>query len=160
MEEYVVSDGVAPLPRRAVAWWAVRIRARLRRGKLEEALAGGVEPWASSALLVRAAELTSPAMRHKLAGSIDALIALAEHGRLISSSVPIPRRAVLAERHALEDLATRLRDPAPVGVAGLALLARLLWQGSGPFYDGGQEAIRDAVARCSDRLEPAPSTRP
>jgi hypothetical protein len=158
-EEGVSAEVVASLPRRRVAWRAIRIRARLRRRKLDEALAAGADPWTSSDLLVRAAQLTSRAMRRKLAGSIDALITLAERDRRVAASVPIPRSAVLAERDALEALAVRLRDPAPVGVAGVALLTVLLWQGTGPFYDGGQEAISDAVVRCSDRLEPTASAR-
>jgi hypothetical protein len=156
-EQAEIARGVASLPRGRVAWRAAGVRARLRRRKLDEALAGGAEPWTSSELVARARELTSPTTRHRLAGSIDALIVLAEHGRLNSPSVPIPRRAVLAKRDALAALATRLRDPAPVGVAGLARLAGLLCHGSIPLYDSAasDEAIRDAIAACLQLLEPA-----
>jgi hypothetical protein len=156
-EDAVIAHAVASLPRRRVAWRAARIRARLRRRKLDEALAGGVDPWTSSELVARATQVTSPTTRHRLAGSVDALIVLAEHGGLNSPSVPIPRRAVLAKRDALAALAMRLRDPAPVGVAGLARLAGLLWDGSSPLYDSAasDEAIRDAIAGCLELLEPA-----
>ncbi len=160
-EPAAFAHGVASLPRHRVAWRAARVRARLRRRKLDEALARGAAPWTSGELVARATALTSPTTRHRLAGSIDALIVLAEHGHVNSPSVPIPRRAVLAERDALAALATRLRDPAPVGVAGLARLAGLLCHGSSPLYDGAasDEAIRDAITGCLELLEPASPAR-
>jgi hypothetical protein len=147
----------APLPRRAVARRAAGLRAWLRQDQLDEALADGADPWTSGELMMRAAELTSPTTRHKLAGSIDALVALAEQGPPVSRLVSIRRSAVLAERDTLAALATRLRAPAPVSVTCVALLARLLWQGAGPLYDhaGGDEAIHDEFASCFERLEPA-----
>ena len=107
--------------------------------------------------MVRAAELTSPATRHKLAGSIDALITLAEHGPQRLPEISIAHRDVLDQRDAFCALAARLRDPAPAGVPGLALLAELLWQGSSPVYDSPAQrgAIAAAVARCLALMEPA-----
>jgi hypothetical protein len=148
---------IAPLPRRAVARRAAGLRAWLRQDQLDEALADGADPWTSGELMIRAAELTSPTTRHKLASSIDALVALAEQGPPVSRLVSIRRSAVLAERDTLAALATRLRAPAPVSVTCVALLARLLWQGAGPLYDhaGGDDAIHHEFARCFERLEPA-----
>jgi hypothetical protein len=61
----------------------------------------------------------------------------------------------------LAALATRLRDAAPVGVAGLARLAGLLCHGSSPLYDSAasDEAIHDAIGGCLEQLEPASPAR-
>jgi hypothetical protein len=152
----VTPQAIGGLPRRGVARTVAKVRARLRRKQLSRALAAGVEPWTSGPLMARAAELTSPSTRHKLAGSIDALIELAERGGSCRPGVPVARREVLAEREAFLALATRLRDPAPAGVAGLALLAELLRPRRGPLYEcrARPGAVAEVVGRCLVLLEP------
>jgi hypothetical protein len=156
-EAKVPPDAGTLLPRGAVARTVAKVRAHLRREQLDRALAAGVEPWMSGPLMTRAAKLTSPSTRHKLAGSIDALLVLAGHGGRPIAEVSIAHREVLDQREAFCALAARLRDPAPAGVAGLALLAELLWQGSSPVYDRHSEpgAVAAALGRCLALIEPA-----
>ena len=135
------------------------MRASVRRGALEDALAQGENPWGNAELMLCAAELTSLATRDKLAGAIDGLLRLAEQGRSLSPYVRLQRRAVLAERETLSHVAERLRGPAPVSVAGVALVARLLSARSSPLFDGddsrARAAIHDTVTRCWQALTPA-----
>jgi hypothetical protein len=149
--------GIGDVARGPLARTAPSIRARLWRERLDRAQAAGAAPWSSELLLTRAAELTSPSTRSRLAGSIDALVGLAEHGAQPIAEIRIAHREVLARRDAFRALARRLRDPAPVGVAGLASLAELLWRDSSPVYDRhiGPGAVEEALRRCLALIEPA-----
>ena len=155
---------VASFPRRRVSWQVSRVRARLRRGVLQEALADGENPWETPELMLCAADLTSQTTRHKLAWAVDGLLRLAEQGRSVSPYVRLQRRAVLEERETLSEVAEQLRAPAPVSVAGVALVARFLSAPSSPLFDSDDEraraAIHDTVTRCSRALTPACPTPP
>ena len=104
-----------------------------------------------------AAELTSLPTRRALAQSIGGLLRLAEHGAYASPYARLRRSAVLAERETLADLANALRAPAPLSVRGIALLARLLDDPSGPLFYPQQadDAIHEAVLECREFLAPA-----
>jgi hypothetical protein len=107
--------------------------ARVRGARLDAALASGADPARSPLLAARAAQLTSPRARARLAESLERVIARAQ-------ATPGPRRvapqrsAVLAERDRLEDLAHALRGPRPVYAQGMAMLWRLLTDGTGPLF--------------------------
>jgi hypothetical protein len=84
----------------------------------------------------------------------------AEHGRQVSPFVGLRRRAILAERDSLSELAGRLRVPAPVNVQGVALAARLVRRSGAPlFAEAGAErddaSIHDAIDECRRALAPA-----
>jgi hypothetical protein len=85
---------------------------------------------------------------------------LAEHGARPAPEVWIAHREVLDQRDALCALAARLRDPAPAGAAGLALLVELLWQGSSPVYDRHPQPglVAAALLRCLALIEPTAIT--
>jgi len=96
------------------------------------------------------AALGSPRARASVADQLD---------RLLSASVTRPpgrwrvlpdRAAVLYNAGTMGDLAAILRGPAPVYARGLAILKRILSDGTGPVYVGdGEELARrldDALA--------------
>jgi hypothetical protein len=135
------ADGVAHLPRTIVAWQLVRARVRLRRGRLDAALAAGEDPWGSADLLVRAGQLLATGRRRMIANALDALITLAELGEHPSTyHLQVRCREVLAQREVVRSLAERLRDPAPVDVTVVARLAWLVWNGDSPAFVGGVPA--------------------
>jgi len=110
--------------------------------------------------MIRAAELTAPETRAKLANAIDGLVAVADHPGRVSHTVPyakIYRSAVYREREALLRLAERLRERTPVSVEAIALLATMLWHKDSPIYDRDRAriAVGNIVASCWDVLEPA-----
>jgi hypothetical protein len=150
MSAPVAPDGIGEMPRSRLARYAHVLRARLRRRELVEALARGADPWASPELMHCAVELTAMPARRTLAQGIDGLLRLAEHGAYAYPYVRLRRSAVLAERETLAELAHALLDPAPLEVRGVALLARLLGDPSGPLFDTGHgdDHIHDAVLEC------------
>jgi hypothetical protein len=156
-------DAVAQLPRHASTRQAVRLRARLRRRRLDDALAGGADPWSSPDLMLRASQLSSPAVRRETAATLEQLVGLAERNRpVMPRSQPrafapclrIRCGVVLEHRDTLLALAARLREPAPVSVAVVATLAWLVRDESSPAYAGGNPpaGLADVVARCACAL--------
>jgi hypothetical protein len=115
------------------------MRSRSRRARLDAALAGGQDPWSSSDLRERAAQLGSLATRRKLAASLEALVTFAE----LQPTSPLVRSSVVLDhREALLDIAARLRDLPPVDVAVVARLAILVWDRASPaFASGGPPAL-------------------
>jgi hypothetical protein len=118
--------------------WAL---ARLRRGGLDRELAAGADPASCPLLAARAAQLTDPDGREKIALGLERLMLTADGaaGRL---RVAPSRAAVRANRSLLVELAAALRRSIPVYARGLALLEIVLTDGTGPAYtDTGGEAL-------------------
>jgi hypothetical protein len=144
------NEGVGAVPRTAVGRQLVRVRARVRRRRLDTALAAGCSPWGSADLIVRAAQLVSAEERRKVAVALQTLVECAEHGRPLSAYLKIREPAVLHERAALLALAARLAGSDPVPAAVVAQLEWLLWDERSPLYAGGEspELISDVTGRC------------
>jgi len=140
------SDGIARLPHSVMARQLTRLRAGLRHGKLDAALAAGQDPWSAADLMVRASALSSPAMRTRLAASLEQLVDAAE---LLPVSRYIRTGTVLTHRESLLALASRLRERAPVEVAVVARLSKLAWDQASPAYQAGDPAplFAEVIAR-------------
>jgi len=115
----------------------IRLDALVRRASLDAQLVEGRNPRTSAELELRAAQLTRGAERRRLSAAFREAVREAERPvsrRGLSPRVPVNRRAVLACRSQLEELADRLvavEHPRPRGVA----IARwLLVDGAGPLY--------------------------
>jgi hypothetical protein len=124
-------------PSRSVAAALTSLSARLRGPWLDRELAAGVEPWHSPVHSARSLQITSQRARNSLADSLETLFVRAQRPARSpgwSAAVPVDRDAVLAARQALEWLAERLRDGAPIGTRGVAELRDVISDGSGPFY--------------------------
>jgi len=138
---------------------AVRIRTRLGRAELDEALATGADPASSAERRLRAEQLRSPAERARIANGLVEALGDARRGEPMTLRVR-PQRAVV--RDAADDilaLVLRLRDDRPVGIAGVAAAARLLDDRRGPLYrdDAGDphDAIRSAHSAIDATRAPA-----
>ena len=155
---------VARFPRRLLGRQLVRLRARLRRRRLDVALAAGADPWSAAELMLRASQLSSLQARQETAAALEDLVIFAQHNRAVMPSsqnrplspcLRIRCAAVLEQRDTLLELAARLREPAPVSVAVLATLAWLARDESSPVYVGGNpaEALADTADRCGSAVE-------
>jgi hypothetical protein len=144
------SEGVGPFPRTALGRRFVRMQVRLRRRRLDAALAAGCNPWGSPELTLRAAALAAPQERRKVAVALATVVECAERGRSVCRYLKLRERAVLLERDALVELAVRLSGSEPVPPAVIAQLEWLLWDECSPLYAGGEspDVIPDITERC------------
>jgi hypothetical protein len=125
-----------------------RVAARLRRDALDRALIEGADPAATGQLAARVARLTSRSMRREVASGLDhlALDGPRAGGRW---RVRPSRAAAAANASELHALAARLRAPGPLYARGIAMLTRLLTEGTGPAYNDSRgdqlaQRLRDA----------------
>ena len=128
-----------------------RIAVRMRRNRLDAALAQGADPRDSQALGLRASQLRSPAMRECLAAALAGAVADARTGQ--PATVEHPQRG---ETRACADqlmaLAARLRSHQPVDARGVAVVALLV---NDRLHRPGRHLLRDAVADAHAALIPA-----
>jgi len=151
-------------------WPWRRILARSAAARLDSALARGAPPEASVSLAARAARLTSTPFRRDLAASLRRILLAVgepgEPGEPVAARSPfgaarpvrVPLRPAPISRSAplLADLASRLLEPGPVPVRGVAMVTELLADGTGPLYrDADPHAAGDLTvlaARAVDAL--------
>jgi hypothetical protein len=142
-----------------------RLLARCQAGRLDRELAEGASPEASAALAARAMRLTSMEFRRGLAASLRRIVvATGEPAQVRSAAAPkspgavrpprVPLRHARISRSArlLAELASRLAEPGPVPVQGVAMVTRLLSDGTGPLY---REASRDDLGAVAERATQA-----
>ena len=150
----LVADGLAEglVHAERPSLWA-RLAARWHHRRLDRALAGGVPPEASTALALRAQDLTELERRQSIAGAIRQVIREAREGAPIAPGRIRPdRRRVAAASEELGALADTLAEPGPVAATGVAQAWILLTDGTGPLYNpysrtslctGAARAVRD-----------------
>ena len=145
-----MSHGIGTLPRSVLGWRLARLRALVRRRRLDAVLARGADPWSTGELVVRAARLSSPAERRKVAAGLISLLELAAVHRRRSSYVMVRHELVLEHEEPLRALAERLAQPEPVDVAVVAQLELLLTDPTSPVYSGGGDPDRlaEVTSRC------------
>ena len=125
--------GVYPVPKhressnssRTGTSLAVRIRTRVRRGRLDRQLAAGADPTTNAELELRALQLRSTAERARIANALVETLGDARRTEPVTVR-PRPQRA--AVRDAADEilaLALRLREDRPVDPRGVAMAARL-----------------------------------
>jgi len=112
---------------------ATRLRARMRRLELDQALADGADPSSSPLLAARAAQLVAPAARHRLAAALERLV-LAGDAPVTRWHVTPARRGLEANRWRVLDLATTLRRSGLLYARGIAILELVLIDGTGVAY--------------------------
>jgi hypothetical protein len=135
---------------------AVRIRTRMNRAWLDQAIAEGADPTSSPELALRAAQLTSHAGRLRLAEGVARLLDGATES---GDSRNTPRRSQAEIWNSAEDLlrvALRLQAQwQPITPRGAAKTAELLRAVAGP--DGGSRVNLRAAARSTRRLVDPPA---
>jgi hypothetical protein len=136
----------------------LRIRVAARRVALTQELADGADPSASRELALRARQLTGPGERRSLARTLQRTIEDARRPALGRVAVlPIRRRAVIEAEEPLRMMIERLRDPGPVNAEGMALIHRMITDGtSSPLYIAtAPGALRRLTVLATAALEPA-----
>ena len=143
--------------RRLWPWQRVLVQGAAAR--LDRALAGGARPEASASLAARATRLTSTEFRRDLAASLRRIPVAAREPALpvaarsplgVARPLRVPLRSARISQSAplLAELASRLLEPGPVPVRGVALVTLLLADGTGPLY---REASRADLGAIADR---------
>jgi hypothetical protein len=144
------SDG---LPRR----WGVltRLKAMAGRHTLDRRLARGVDPETSRELACRAHVLRGWRVRHAFADGVERTVHEAEHPDLrYSARIPVAREEVLAARGDLLRIAEALRAEPAGDARGIAEVALLLTDGSGPLFTRHPAGtLREAAFRAAFHLE-------
>ena len=136
-----------------------RLAVRLRRRRLDRALATGVPPETSVALALRAQRLTEADRRRSIARELRRIIRDAQVGYRPTLGRILPSRArVTAAREELSHLADTLDEPGPVAAGGVAQAWMLLTDGTGPLYNADSRAsLRAGAARAARELRPWPA---
>jgi hypothetical protein len=131
-----------------------RLVARWKSPKLDRALAKGVPPETSGALLLRARTLLGPRARRELGRALQRILREASHAPWPGARMPVRRNEVMDARDDLNLLARRLLAPAPVDVRGVAQVRLLLSDGSGPlFWRRSADDLRGRVREAIEALE-------
>jgi hypothetical protein len=162
----LIDDDRAGLALRRLRPWH-QLLARCLAERLDRKLAEGASPEASAALAARAMRLTSLDFRRALAASLRRIVlatgepALVWPAQLAASKSPgaarpprVPLRHARISQSALllAEVATRLAAPGPVPARGVAMVTRLLSEGTGPLY---REASRDDLGLIAERAAQA-----
>ena len=131
--------------------------ARFLAARLDRELADGTSPEASASLAARAIRLTSMEFRRDLATSVQRILVAAGQPPPVPASqavaahpprVPLRRARISQSATLLAELAAQLAEPGPVPVQGVAMVSRLLADGTGPLY---RQACRDDLATIVER---------
>jgi hypothetical protein len=147
-----------------------RVLARSQAARLDRELAEGASPEANASLAARAARLTSTEFRRDLAASLRRILAAAGEpaaaagepavaaaaraplGSARPVRVPLCTTRISQSAPLLAELVSRLLGPGPVPVRGVAMVTRLLADGTGPLY---REAARDDLGAMAERAAAA-----
>ena len=159
----LVDDDRGSLTLRRLRPWH-RLLARCQAGRLDRALAEGVSPEESASLAARAERLTSTEFRRDLAASLQRILlatgqpprvrparplaAPKSRGAAHPPRIPLSHARISQSARPLAGLASRLAEPGPVPVRGVAMVTRLLSDGTGPLY---RPACRDDLGVIIER---------
>jgi hypothetical protein len=135
----------------------LRLSVALHRHRLDQELAGGVDPGLSPRLGLRAAQLVEDRKRRQIARSLRSAVREAESPRApFGSAVPVRRDTTATVRSAMLGLADRLEGPLPVSAEGVARTLALLTDGTGPlFHRDAPVSLADELWEIADTLAPA-----
>jgi hypothetical protein len=142
-------------------WPWRRVLAHVAAARLDRALADGASPETSAGLAARAARLTSTEFRRDLAASVqrvlvatgESALPVAPLGAARPLRVPLRSTRVKQSAPLLAELASRLLEPGPVPVRGVAMVTELLGDGAGPLYrDAAAGNLTVLAARAADAL--------
>jgi len=148
-------DGVRPEAADTSAPLALRVRVWLRRARLDESLARGVDPVSSAELELRALQLCSAKYRRRLARSLVRMLCDAcRPSPFLRPQVPVRRREIHACEDDMAALIRRLADGEPVDPCGIALTQQLLTDGAGPLYYEAAYSLRYSLRSARLALDP------
>jgi hypothetical protein len=138
----------------AGAPWALRLRVRVIRGRLDRQIAAGRSCESGAALALRVRQLIHPRTRRRVACGLRGVVEYVDRVGLRRdySAVVIERAAVRAGREAILGLAERFEGSAPVTARGVVLARALLTDGfSSPLFNRYCErTVAEAVWEVAD----------
>ena len=119
-----------------------RMLARCAAARLDRKLAAGASPETSASLAARATQLTSMKFRRDLAASVRRILAAAAEPPAVMPTgvvagpprLPLRRARISQLAGPLVELARHLAAPGPVPAQEVAMISRLLADGTGPLY--------------------------
>ena len=133
------SAGVSLTLRRS-RWWT-RLAARVLAPGLDRRLAEGRPPESNILLAARAQALVSPCARQRHADLWENLaVRTTRPAGMRSPGAPLNRRAIGACASRMAEVRDGLTATGPISARGLAMVSRLLSDGTGPLYDRRLEA--------------------
>ncbi len=148
-------DGVRPEAVDTSASLALRARVWLRRARLDDSLARGVDPVSSAELELRALQLCSARYRARMARSLVRVLCDARGpAPFMRPQVPVRRREICECEDDLTALIRRLCDGQPVDPCGVALTQQLLTDGAGPLYHEAAYSLRYSLRSARLALDP------
>ncbi len=122
----------SPSPRES---YLTRLRVRLRRDGLDRRIASGEDIHADADVGRRAAQLTEPGTRRRIAATIDRVIdEAAGPPAPFSSKVPLARTAIVTCAPRLCEIAGRLEGDQEVSARGVAQAKMLVREGDSPLF--------------------------
>lgn len=150
----LIEDEQARLTVARVTWWQ-ELGAKVGGFWLDRELAAGTAPEASALLALRAETLVAEACRDDLASCLVNIGLQVGESTSRRSPRITPRASTVRNNiRGIFDLASRLRDTAPVSARGMARVAILVTDGSGPmFYSTLASDLADAISGARDALE-------
>jgi hypothetical protein len=138
----LLRDDLGRLTLRRLRPWH-RMLARYAAARLDRELAAGASPEAYASLAARAMQLTSTKVRRDLATSVQRILAAAGQppatlrwpaAAVRPARIPVNRARISQSAVPLATLASSLAAPGPVPVQGVAMVSKLLADGTGPLY--------------------------
>ena len=138
----LLRDDLGRLALRRLRPWH-RVLARCTAARLDRELAAGTSPETSARLAARAMQLTSTKVRRELATSVQRILAaageppaamLAPAAAVRPARIPLIGARISQSAVPLAHLADCLAAPGPIPVQGVAMISRLLADGTGPLY--------------------------
>jgi hypothetical protein len=163
--QVIVNDDQGRLTLRRLGPWQ-QLMAHGRAAQLDRALASGASPETSVSLATRAAQLTSTKFRRDLAASLRQVLLTAalpaipagaamSRGPLAAAHplrTPLRSGRIRQSAPVLAEVASRLLEPGPVPVRGVAMVTELLTNGAGPLYRDTPDDLAVLAARAADAL--------
>jgi hypothetical protein len=145
-------------------WPWHRVLARCAAARLDRELAAGTSPETSASLAARAMQLTSAKARRDLATSVQRILAVAGQppaampvpaAAVRPARIPLSRSRISQSAGPLAHLAGCLAAPGPVSVQGVAMISRLLADGTGPLYrEASGDDLGDIIENATRALSP------
>jgi hypothetical protein len=124
--------------------------ARWRSITLDRELAAGANPTSSPLLAARAAQLTSPRSRRRVAAGLAGAFQSAQNRRpRIAAALPPQASEVLEARAVLNALRRRLGGSGAVNARGVAMLLELLSDSASPLYQHGEKGLLGSRLRAA-----------
>jgi hypothetical protein len=142
--------------------WRLGLRVRLTRGFLDRQLARGAAPDETSALALRARQLTSTPVRKTIAVLLGTILrAAAERQADPSSPLIVDHTAVLAAREQIQRLIELLLSTAALEPRGIALARLLVRDSRGPLFCASPgRPLEQALSAITAHLQTTPTGPP